>query len=178
MCVYPTGWYAILNDFILLQYIRCIEHYANDFRNDLRHNAKYIEQLKLSCFVLCWARTHTVIRPFIRWRRCARQSARLKLPNNKPFYSWDNRQTAAAAAAAMQTRKEKKNTARKTKAKAKSETEGNEMPLDGGFPTLDYVASNRKRVRDSVYVPACEWVRLTVKLQCMQFQFASKLMTV
>lgn len=52
-CVHPTGWYAILNDFILLQYIRCIEHYANDFRNDLRHNTKYIEQLTLSC----WAHT-------------------------------------------------------------------------------------------------------------------------
>lgn len=36
---------------------------------------------------------------------------------------------------------------KKTKAKAakKSKTEGNEMPFDGSFPTLDYVASRSNR---------------------------------
>lgn len=43
----------------------------------------------------------------------------------------------------MQTRKRKRKIIRK--AKAKSKTEGNEMPFDGGFPTLDYVASNSNR---------------------------------
>lgn len=46
-------------------YIRCIEHYANDFRNDLRHNTKYIEQLTLSCF----AHTHTLIRPLFAMKK-------------------------------------------------------------------------------------------------------------